>query len=138
MSVPKKIRRPLAAYHAADRVLRDNGRAEEAAGITWETAEFHRLNDALWAAYGVLPWWWRRRVLLLAAVVLALAVVVALTGCTQTITVTGKYQATLSGWYYLCDGPASDPCTSRFDVYRVSHRQYEQAQVGQQVTVGGP
>jgi hypothetical protein len=52
-------RAAIARYRAADRALQANGDAEEAAGVNWETDQFHRLNDALWDAARGLPWWWK-------------------------------------------------------------------------------
>lgn len=53
------VRQLFGAYRAADKALQANGAAEEAAGITWETEEFLRLNSEAWAARDALPWWAR-------------------------------------------------------------------------------
>lgn len=53
------IRQRFAAHRAADKALQDNSAAEMAAGIDYETPEFHRLNDQAWATRDALPWWLR-------------------------------------------------------------------------------
>jgi len=72
-----------------------------------------------------------------AAVIVALAV--ALTGCSRTITVTGKFQDIL-GWYFLCNGTGSFfgdplPACRQGHEWRVSQQTYDGTTIGATVTL---
>lgn len=68
-----------------------------------------------------------------------LALTVALTGCSRTITVTAKGRNIL-GAYFLCNGTGSllghelNPCR-RYHAWRVSGHTYASTRVGQMVTL---
>lgn len=59
MTLFGKTRQALAAHRAANRALRENRRAEQAAGIDYDTEDHRRLIRDVWEAEGALPWWLR-------------------------------------------------------------------------------
>jgi hypothetical protein len=46
-------------FREADEALQANGDAEQAAGIGWETEEYHRLNGRVNDLWPTVPWWVR-------------------------------------------------------------------------------
>ena len=52
----ERVRRAV-AFRRADEALQDNGDAEQAAGIAWETEEYHRLNGRVNDLWPTVPWW---------------------------------------------------------------------------------
>jgi hypothetical protein len=47
----------IAEMKAADKALNENSDREHAAGIDYETPEYHRLNDAANEAASKVSWW---------------------------------------------------------------------------------
>jgi hypothetical protein len=57
-ALPKAERRARAeTFREADEALQANGDAEQAAGIDWETDEYHRLNHRVNDLWPTVPWW---------------------------------------------------------------------------------
>jgi len=69
-----------------------------------------------------------------AAAIFVLAVVlIALSGCTKTVTVTAKYRG-IFGWYFVCTGTLPGHCY-KGHVWRVTQSEYGRARVGQTYTI---
>jgi len=74
-----------------------------------------------------------------AVAVLLLTVVLLVSGCTRTVTVTGKFRD-IFGLYFVCDGTGSlfghhlNPCR-KGHFWRVTKAEYDQARVGATYTI---
>lgn len=72
----------------------------------------------------------------LALIIVITAGLIALAGCTKTVTVTTKYRSAV-GLYWICTGPSYAPCI-KGSIYRVSKSEYDQARIGQSYKISIP